>query len=54
MKKLGYNWKPEGIGKIARILLKKCTRPEDWEKYWRQRLRLDGSVQLVFRILSAT
>ena len=54
VKKLGYNWKPEGIGKIARILLKKCTRPEDWEQYWRRRLRLDGSVQLVFRILSAS
>lgn len=54
VKKLGYNWKPEGIGKIARILLKKCTRPEDWEEYWRRRLRLDGSVQLVFRILSAS
>ncbi len=54
VKKLGYNWKPEGIGKISRILLKKCACPEDWEKYWRGRMRLDGSVQLVFRIANAS
>ena len=52
-KKLGYNWKPEGVGTPRRIFLKKCTRPEDWKKYWEERMRLDGSVQLVFRVLSA-
>ena len=54
IKKLGYNWKPTGVGKITRILLKKCTRPEDWKKYWEDRMRLNGSVQVVFRILSAS
>lgn len=54
IKKLGYNWKPAGVGKITRILLKKCTRPEDWKKYWEDRMRLNGSVQVVFRILSAS
>lgn len=54
IKKLGYNWKPAGVGKITRILLKKCTRPEDWKKYWKERMRLDGSVQVFFRILHAS
>ena len=54
IKKLGYNWKPAGVGKITRILLKKCTRPEDWKKYWEDRMRLDGSVQVLFRILQAS
>ena len=54
IKKLGYNWKAEGVGKITRIILKKCTRPEDWKRYWEKRMRLDGSVQVFFRILQAS
>ena len=54
IKKLGYNWKPAGVGKITRILLKKCTRPEDWKKYWEDRMRMTGSVQILFRILHAS
>jgi hypothetical protein len=54
VKKLGYNWKAAGVGKITRIILKKCTRPEDWKKYWEERMRLDGSVQVFFRILNAS
>ena len=54
IKKLGYNWKAAGVGKITRIILKKCTRPEDWKKYWDERMRLTGSVQVLFRILQAS
>ena len=54
VKKLGYNWKAEGVGKITRIILKKCTQPSDWKKYWEDRMRLDGSVQVFFRILNAS
>ena len=53
VKKIAYNWKEEGVGKIARILLKKYTRPEEWETYWRDRMRLTGAVQIVFRIVRA-
>ena len=28
IKKLGYNWKAAGVGKITRIILKKYTRPQ--------------------------
>jgi len=54
IKKLGYNWKAAGVGKITRIILKKYTRPEDWKKYWQERMRLTSSVHIFFRILQAT
>ena len=37
IKKLGYNWKDEGIGKIARIVLKLFATEGEWEEYWRKR-----------------
>jgi hypothetical protein len=54
LKKPDYTWKVEGVGKITRIFLKQCTRPENWKKYWEARMRLDGSVQVVFRILQTS
>lgn len=53
VKRIAYNWKPEGVGKISRILLRKYTRPKEWQDYWKDRMRLDGSVHLFFRFLGA-
>ena len=51
IKKLGYNWKDKGVGKIARIVLKLFATEGEWEEYWRKRMDLNQSVMLNFKIL---
>jgi len=51
IKKLGYNWKDEGVGKIARIVLKLFATEDEWEEYWRKRMDLNQSVMLNFKVL---
>ena len=51
IKKLGYNWKDEGVGKIARIVLKLFATEGEWEEYWRKRMDLNQSVMLRFKVL---
>ena len=51
IKKLGYNWKDEGVGKIARIVLKLFTTEGEWEEYWRKRMDLNQSVMLNFKVM---
>ena len=46
IKKLGYNWKQEGVGKIARIVLKLFASESEWNEYWRKRMDLNQSVML--------
>ena len=53
VKKLAYGWKPKGIEKVTRILLRIFTDEEEWEKYWRERMRISQSVALTFRIVKA-
>lgn len=51
IKKLGYNWKDKGVGKIARIVLKLFATEGEWEEYWRKRMDLNQSVMLNFKVL---
>ena len=51
IKKIGYNWKEEGVGKIARIVLKLFASEGEWEDYWRKRMDLNQSVMLNFKVL---
>lgn len=51
IKKLGYNWKEEGVGKIARIVLKLFASESEWEDYWRKRMDLNQSDMLNFKVL---
>ena len=51
IKKLGYNWKQEGVGKIARIVLKLFASESEWNEYWRKRMDLNQSVMLNFKVL---
>ena len=51
IKKLGYNWKDEGVGKIARIVRKLFATESEWEEYWRKRMDLNQSVMLNFKVL---
>ena len=51
IKKLGYNWKDKGVGKIARIVLKLFATEGEWEEYWRKRMDISQSVMLNFKVL---
>ena len=51
IKKLGYNWKDKGVGKIARIVLQLFATESEWEEYWRKRMDLNQSVMLNFKVL---
>jgi len=42
LKKLGYGWSDEGLARIATILLKKRHEPEDWDRHWKERMRITG------------
>lgn len=49
LKKLGFGWTGAGAAQMARILLRRITDPDQWAEYWKERLRLDGRVQIHFR-----
>ena len=34
---------------MTRLILKRITDPQQWERYWHKRLRIDGKVILLFR-----
>lgn len=49
LKKIAFGWSEKGAAKMARIIIKRITSAGEWEKYWNDRLRLNGKVLLVFR-----
>jgi len=49
LKKIAFGWSEKGAAKMARIIIKRITSAGEWEKYWNERLRLNGNVILVFR-----
>jgi len=49
LKKIAFGWSEKGAAKMARIIIKRITNAGEWEKYWSDRLRLNGNVVLVFR-----
>jgi hypothetical protein len=49
LKKIAFGWSESGAAKMARILLRRCTDAEQWTEYWKQRLQLQGRVQIHFR-----
>lgn len=51
VKNISYNWKADGLGKVVKIVLKIFSQPEEWEKYWQNRMNLNQSVMITFKIL---
>ena len=49
IKRIGFNWKPEGAAKMARIVLKRFTSANEWDEYWRGRLNIQQKVFLAYR-----
>lgn len=48
IKKIGHGWSPEGAAKMTRIIIKRITSAREWEEYWKNKLKIDDSVELKF------
>jgi hypothetical protein len=53
LKRMAFGWSEEGAAKMARIIIKRFTSAGQWEKYWRDRLRIQGNVMLILRSIKA-
>lgn len=53
LKKIAFGWKEIGAAKMARIIIKRITSAGEWEKYWSDRLRLNGNVVILLRGVTA-
>jgi hypothetical protein len=49
LKRMAFGWSEEGAAKMARIIIKRFTSARQWEKYWRNKLRIQDNVILVLR-----
>ncbi len=47
LKRMAFGWSEEGAAKMARIIIKRFTSVNQWETYWKNRLRLNGNVMLI-------
>ena len=51
LKRMAFGWSEEGAAKMARIIIKRFTSARQWEKYWRDRLRIQDNVMLVLKTI---
>ncbi len=48
IKKIGHGWSPEGAAKMTRIIIKRITSAKEWDEYWKNKLKIDESVEFKF------
>jgi hypothetical protein len=48
IKKIGHGWSPEGAAKMTRIIIKRITSANEWNKHWQEKLKISGKVKLSF------
>ena len=49
LKRIAFGWSPAGAAKMARIIIKRFTSSAQWEKYWKDRLKIDGNVIMLLK-----
>ena len=49
LKRMAFGWSEESAARMARIIIKRFTSAGQWEKYWKDRLRIEDNVLLVLR-----
>lgn len=54
LKRMAFGWSEDGAARMARIIIKHFTSAGQWEKYWKQRLGIQGNVMLVLKSITAT
>jgi hypothetical protein len=50
---MAFGWSERGAEKMTRMVLKRFTDQDGWEAWWRERLSLNGNVQLTYRGIKA-
>jgi hypothetical protein len=53
LKRIAFGWSEEGAAKMTRIIIKRFTSPREWEKYWKEKLRIEENVMLTLRSINA-
>ena len=48
IKKIGHGWSPEGAAKLTRIIIKRITSANEWDQYWKAKLKISGKVKMSF------
>lgn len=48
IKKIGHGWSPKGAAKMTRIIIKRITSADEWNKHWEAKLKITGRVKLSF------
>jgi hypothetical protein len=46
LKKIGWNWSDEGATRMGRIVMIRRYDPEEWYRYWNQRINLRGRCKI--------
>jgi hypothetical protein len=54
LKRMAFGWSEPGAAKMARIIIKRFTSANQWEAYWKKRLRIQGNVILTIRNITTT
>ena len=49
LKRMAFGWSEDGAAKITRIIIKRIASAHEWEQYWQQRLRITGSVVVMYQ-----
>ena len=49
LKKIAFGWSEKGAAKMARIIIKRITSANEWDEYWKKRLRIDDNVILIYK-----
>jgi len=49
LKRMAFGWSEEGAAQMARIIIKRFTSADQWEKYWKKKLRIQGNVILILK-----
>ena len=52
LKRMAFGWSEQGAAKMARIIIKRFTSEGQWEKYWKDKLRIQDNVMLVLKAIN--
>ena len=49
LKRIAYGWSDSAVTKLSKMIVLKMYRKDKWEKYWKQKLGIEGnfSIQLI-------
>jgi len=49
LKRIAYGWSDAAVTKLSKMIMLKMYRKDKWEKYWKQKLGIDGnfSIQII-------